>query len=157
MAAKNDFKSRWAASLKEKKETKSNFPTFQDGQYIMRLISAERGESKKGRHQVVLEFLIQEGPADKGDTYRSYHGLDDKSLLYTQNDLERLGVNIEAIGSWEELDMSLVELIADKPSYKLKLVTKGDFQNIRNLARAGADVALEPTVVDEPVDDVFEE
>ena len=54
MATKNDFKARWAASLKEKKETKRDFPTFQDGQYIMRLISAERGESKKGRHQVVL-------------------------------------------------------------------------------------------------------
>ena len=78
-------------------------------------------------------------------------------MLYTQNDLERLGIDIEAIGSWEELDMSLVELIAGNPSYKLKLVTKGDFQNIRNLARAGADVELEPTVVDEPVDDVFEE
>ena len=157
MATKNDFKARWAASLKEKKETKRDFPTFQDGQYIMRLIGAKRGESKKGRHQVTLEFLIQEGPADKGETYRSYHGLDDKSLLYTQGDLERLGVDIEAIGGWEELDMALVELIADKPSYKLKLVTKGDFQNIRNLVRAGADVELEPTVAEEPVDDVVEE
>jgi len=148
-----DFSTRWASALKEtnKKQT-GGFPTYEDGDYIMQLVDAWRGESKaSGRHQVVWEYVIVDGPSKKGEVYRSYDGLE------TENNMKFVAITLKRMGVQQmpkdelEFDAMLSELTAEEPTFFLSLVTNGKYQNIRNLRKLKEDEEKElPPVDDEP-------
>lgn len=139
------------------KEIKSDFDSpIPDGQYVGKLVTAEVGESQSsGRLQVHFKAVVSTGEY-KGETINWYSGLkSEQNFMYLQRDITRLGKEVpEDINDLEEV---LSEIAKEKPSIRFKVVTSGDFTNVRLLKKLNSEEAPDEDVSDEEPEDAAEE
>lgn len=76
-----------------------------DGRYQMRIKSAEFGDSKNGRLQIIVKGEIVNHEEQDGQPLTSFLGLEDKSLSYTAATLKRMGYEMEGDSPEELLDI----------------------------------------------------
>lgn len=101
-----------------------------DGVYNAKLHSMERGTSQNGRDQVAEVWVITAGEY-KGKKAYSYEGIDsDERVPYFLARLEKLGYDGMTIDGEDDLEAMLKEITKDKPTAKIRLKTKGEFQNL---------------------------
>lgn len=129
-----DKKFKQAASMweraRERAQTENKFENeLEDGRYIACLSEAKIGESQSsGRLQVAWTFIISEGEY-KGQTKRSYDGLESEdNLMWLGRKLVQLGYEIPE--DLEEVKSVLEAITKDKPIVRVRLKTKGEFQNV---------------------------
>lgn len=147
-AATKDWK-----GAKERAEEGSLASEFDDGKYLAKCIGAEFQESGSGRLQVDFKWKIIEGPSDDavGKIKHDYQGCEN------EQNLEYLGRRIVAFGydlpeSLEDIEDILAEIVKEKPLCKIRLRTKGDFQNVY-MDKVVEDEEDEDTEDDEDTDD----
>lgn len=102
-------------------------PSFDDGKYLVKIVSAKVTQSKNGRWQHVTGFKFVEGDY-KGQTVYQYQGIDNEvglGILFKQ--LELLGVEVESPEDFKSADKKLE---SKQPTVEIRLVTKGEFQNV---------------------------
>jgi len=104
---------------------------FDDGKYLARLIKGEVGKSEAGRLQITWHWKFMEGDYE-GQIKYAYQGLEtEDNQMYLAKDLEKLGYDTTAIDSLaEDLQGILDDIRKVKPSCRITLKTKGDFQNV---------------------------
>jgi flagellar biosynthesis GTPase FlhF len=135
----------WNAAKKKKPEYENVVP---DGVYVGNLTRAEVGESQNGRLQASFRVVISSGEY-KGEHVNWWSGLaTEDNVMYFQRDLARLG--LEMPEDMNDLPDALSELEKEKKSIRIRVVTNGEYQNVRILK--AVDVETE-----EPVDDESEE
>jgi hypothetical protein len=100
-----------------------------DGRYLAKLTAAEVGESQSsGRLQIMWTWKILEGDY-KGETCFDFDGLEtEDNLMWLAKKLETLGY--ESPEDLEEIEELLEQLLADAPTFRIRLRTKGEFQNV---------------------------
>ena len=116
-------------NARKRAETDS-FDEFPDGRYLLRLKSAQVGESQaSGRAQVAWGFVIKDGEYE-GKTIRDYTGLEtEDNLVYLVRRLGRFGY--EAPDDLADLQDVLDEIVKEKPLCRGRLISKGEYQNLR--------------------------
>lgn len=106
------------------------FDQFDDGKYKMRCVDGKIGQSKNKRVQVVLTWKFMDGDY-KGKEKLDFEGLTEDHLEYLLRKLDAMGYDISEM---EDLEEGLKEILADikksKPRCKVRLKTKGEFQNL---------------------------
>ena len=120
----------WAAA-KTKAETakSSQFTEYEDGRYVARLMGGTVGKSQSsGRLQVTWTFKFEEGEYE-GKNKLDFSGLETEQNLYY------LGLRLRDLGyelpeKSEALQEILDDVAATKPLCKIRLKTKGEFQNL---------------------------
>jgi len=134
-----DAKKLWAGAKKKKPEFGNEVP---DGTYVGRLTKASVGESQSsGRLQVAFAATISAGE-QKGETIYWYSGLKtEENFMYLQRDIQRLGKEVP--DDIDALAETLEELAEEKPSIRFKVVTNGEFQNVRILKKLNSEEAPE--------------
>jgi hypothetical protein len=116
--SEKDLERSWKEALGKKDEVFQGFDP-EAGRYPVRITMAEKGESKKGRKQVVWEYVFLDGEY-KGKTYRSYENLERaENLPYLMRALERLGY--EAPDSTQGLVDVLKSITKTKPAIRLNI------------------------------------
>lgn len=133
--ASSDFKKKLKASAAmykaavkkvEENRGKGGAPEFDDGRYIAKLVSAEVGEWKE-KLKVLFKWKFVDGPYD-GQEYYDFQGIG------TEDNLYYFGRRIEDLGwelpdSPEEIPDLLTQIVESKAICKIRLRTKGEFQN----------------------------
>lgn len=130
------FAKRLAAASKNWKNAKSRaaeaggggFEEIEDGRYLARLTDVEIGEAKSsGRLQVVWKYKIAEGDY-KGQVKFAFDGLEtEDNLMYLARTLIRYGYEMpDDISDIEEI---LKDLSKSQPLVRIRLKTRGEFQN----------------------------
>jgi hypothetical protein len=118
--------------LEKAKETaeSSGFEEFDDGRYQMRAVDAKIGVSKNKRVQVVITWKFLNG-AYKGKEKLDFEGLVEDHLPYLLKKLDAMGYDTSEL---EDLESELKDILDDikksKPKCKVRLKTKGEFQNV---------------------------
>lgn len=135
-SAKSEFAKRlkaanknWA-SAKEKAAEKDGggFTEFDDGRYMARLKGGKLGESESGRLQIAFAFEIQEGEHE-GKTKYDYQGVEsEQNLEYLGRRLTQLGYELP--DDLDQIEDILEDIGKTKPLCKIRLKSKGDFQNV---------------------------
>lgn len=122
-------KGAWKKAKTRAATEKSGFDEIEDGRYLARLVSFEIGESKSSsRVQMMTEWKLQEGDY-KGQSKRNYDGLESEdNLVYVAKFIGRLGY--EAPDDLDSLDALMKEIVAEKPLARIRLKTRGEFQNV---------------------------
>lgn len=120
----------WDKAKARANDKQGDWENLPDGKYIAQLAGAEinnsQGESQ--RLQVKMEYVVKEGE-QQGNSIFKYLGLDkEESLDWMAKELVRLGVDASQL-SIEELPDVLEKLLVNKPTVRLKLRTKGEYQN----------------------------
>ena len=102
---------------------------LEDGYYIVRLTNCELGKSQSsGRMQAMFEWTVVEGE-HKGDKHREYQGINSEdNIVYLNKRLMRLGY--DSVGSFEELEEIISNLLKEKPGARIQVATRGDFTNV---------------------------
>lgn len=123
----------WLKNQQEKydasKDSTGDFERLPDGIYISRLVSAEIGQSKTSdKWQVVYQHVIIDGDNMNFLNY-SFQGLEgNRSMEFLARGLKSYGIDPGDV-QLDKLPAILEELAAARPVCKIKLVTKGEFQN----------------------------
>lgn len=136
------FDKKLAKAMKNWKKAKERKPSFEnvvtDGVYTAKLVRAEMGESQgSGRLQVSMRAVIAGGEY-KGENVNWYLGLEtEDNIMFFQRDLVRLGKEVPDDPT--DLEDVLKELEDEKPTMRIQLRTKGEFQNVRILKLVGAE------------------
>lgn len=131
-----DFKKNWKAAIEtrktDRKATGGDYPEWPNGEYIVDLVGAERGESKAGNPQVKFEFAVVDGPegVTSSDIVYKYDSLKEQQLVWFQRRLDSMGVEVPEDPEGA-LDALLVELVGKKPRYKMTMWKKGDYQRYK--------------------------
>lgn len=118
--------------LDKAKETAENagFEEYDDGRYAMRAVDAKVGVSKNKRVQVIVTWKFLDGDY-KGKEKLDFEGLTEDHLPYLLKKLDAMGYDV---GELESLDEDLKAILDDikktKPKCKVRLKTKGEFQNL---------------------------
>jgi hypothetical protein len=119
--------------LDKAKETASSgggFEEFDDGKYRMRAVDAKVGVSKNKRVQVIITWKFMDGDY-KGKEKLDFEGLTEDHLPYLLRKLEAMGYDTTELESLEdELKQILDDIKKTKPKCKVRLKTKGEFQNV---------------------------
>jgi hypothetical protein len=128
-----------AASARDAKQFGSE---LEDGRYIARITDCEIQESmSSGRLQVMWEHTVVEGP-DTNATIRSYDGIEtEDGLFYLQRRIARLGKQVPENPS--DLENVITQLAKEKPIVRIRVKTKGDYQNVYLDKLIGEGVAME--------------
>ena len=143
------LKNQLAAAKKLWVDAKSKKPDFgnevPDGTYVGKLVKAAIGESQaSGRLQVAFQATISSGE-HKGENVYWYSGLKtEENFMYLQRDIVRLGKDVPE--DINEIGEVLEGIAESKPSIRFKVVTNGEFQNVRLLKKLTAEESGE----DEP-------
>jgi len=130
--------------LDKAKETaaEGGFEEYSDGRYAMRATDAKLALSKKKNAQVVLTWKFLDGDY-KGKEKLDFEGLNEDHLPYLLRKLDAMGYDTAEL---EDLESDLKTILDDikktKPKLKVRIKTKGEFQNL---------------YVDGPLDDEEEE
>lgn len=124
-----DMQEKWAEQTALSKQNQGNFVQIPDGRYVATLTKAEVTESKaSNRPQVAWGYTIREGDLE-GETIRDYDGLDrEMSFYYLARKLSLFGIDPEQV-NLVHLEKVLEDLVARKPTVRLRLRTKDEFQN----------------------------
>lgn len=123
-----DANAGWDETVEKAKS--SNFTSLADGSYIAQISSAELGESKAGKVQIVWGFTILEGDL-AGETHKEYMGLENtRGLEPLAWRLQALGYRLEDVNV-SQLEEFLSEVIDRKLIMKMQLKTTNDYQNVR--------------------------
>lgn len=118
--------------LDKAKETagEGGFEEFDDGRYRMRAVDAKIGVSKNKRVQVVITWKFMSGDY-KGKTKLDFEGLTEDHLPYLLRKLDAMGYDTSELENLEdELKDILEDIKKSKPKCKVRLKTKGEFQNL---------------------------
>lgn len=117
----------WAGAKKKAAES-SQGSEYEDGKYLARLVKGEITESNAGRLQVAWTWKFEEEPYE-GKNKMAYQGLESEdNLVFLARDLDRLGYEApEDIATIEEI---LADINKSKPLARIRLKSKGDFQNV---------------------------
>ncbi len=101
---------------------------IEDGRYIAAITLMEINESmSSGRLQCHIEYSITDGP-ETGTTIHSYDGLEtEDGLFYFQRKLAKLGVAIPDDPA--ALPDACARIEKEKPIVRIRVKTKGEFQN----------------------------
>lgn len=121
------LKKKWAAAREEAKT--SPFSTVEDGRYIARLTGSKIGESSKGNLGLTTEFTIVQGE-ETGTRLTRWDGLErDEGLPYVARHLKALGLEIDEL-DLENVEEQMGERVKERPAFRIRVKTNGDFQNI---------------------------
>jgi hypothetical protein len=118
--------------LEKAKETaeSTGFEEFDDGRYRMRAVDAKIGVSKNKRVQVVITWKFMDGDY-KGKEKLDFEGLTEDHLPYLLKKLDAMGYDTSELENLEdELKQILDDIKKSKPKCKVRLKTKGEFQNV---------------------------
>jgi cobalamin biosynthesis protein CobT len=118
----------WEGAREKAKET-SGFTEVPDGRYLAHLTNAQIGESRSsGRLQIQWTWTISDGEFEK-DTKLDFDGLEtEDNLVFLGRKLARFGYELpEDITAISDI---LEELIDKQPLARIRLKTKGEFQNV---------------------------
>ena len=117
------------AKTRATQEGPGGIEDIDDGRYIARLTSAEVGESKSsGRLQVGWTYQIAEGDY-KGRRKMSFDGMEtEQNLVYLAKNINRYGY--ECPDDLEQIEALLQEIVKEKPLVRIRLKTRGEFQNV---------------------------
>jgi hypothetical protein len=123
----NKMKSNWKKAAKRDPNTFSG-SEVEDGRYIARIEAMSIDQSmSSGRLQMMTEFKIIEGP-ETGQTVRSYDGMEtEDGMFYLMRKLARLGQEVPDDPT--ELESLCEKIEKEKPVVRIRLKTKGEFQN----------------------------
>lgn len=134
--ASNDFKKQlaaskgnWKAAQKKVTETrgKAGAPEFEDGIYLAKLASAELGEWNE-KLKVLFKWKFMDGEYE-GQVIHDYQGINsEENLYYLGRRLEDFGY--EMPDDPTELPETLAAIVGEKKLCKIRLRTKGDWQNV---------------------------
>lgn len=120
-------------SWKTNKETVSEgggfggFEEFEDGRYLMQVISVTQGESQSsGRPQLDWAFKFLEGEY-KDKIKHDYQGLLEDSQKFAMRRIVQFGYDVPE--EFEDLAEFCKEISKEKPICRVRLKTKGEFQN----------------------------
>jgi hypothetical protein len=106
------------------------YEEFDDGRYEMRCVDAKIGISKNKRVQAVLTWKFLNGDY-KGKEKLDFEGLTEDHLEYLLRKLDAMGYDTAEI---EDLESDLNKIFADikkeKPKCRVRIKTKGEFQNV---------------------------
>lgn len=118
----------WKEGLAERENVGNGFGEFDDGKYRAKVVKAFTAMSNNsGRPQNVLGYKFVAGEY-KGQTKYHYQGLDNKvGIGIALETLKKLGYDIEDI---DELDDTDRQIQKDQPEIEIRLLTKGDYQNV---------------------------
>lgn len=147
------LKAAWAKAKQESKEFSN--PHFNDGHYLTKIVKAEIGESKKGTHQIVVDYQFIEGEYT-GKSKRDWLSLDPSAssrLAMTLGTLDRLGLSdVEPETLEEDIKQLLGKVV------RIQLVTTiskkdgvTEFQNIKIEKVVGVDPEAQDA---SPVEDI---
>jgi hypothetical protein len=122
-------KGAWKKAKNRAATEKSAFDEIEDGRYLARLDGYEIGESKSSsRLQLMTAWKIVEGDY-KGQVKRNYDGLEtEDNLVYVAKLVSRLGY--EAPDDLDDLEALMKEIVGEKPLARIRLKTRGEFQNV---------------------------
>lgn len=126
--SKSDLAKAWKDAHAKKDEFAGGME-YEDGRYNVALTDASRGESKgSGRDQVVFEFTFLDGDYE-GKTVRDYNGLDRvEAIPFLMRKIQALG--FEPPEDVMGLEDVLEQIVKAHPKLKIRLKTKGEFQNV---------------------------
>ena len=130
-ALKNKLKKaqdNWQGAREKAKES-SGFTEVPDGRYLAHLTNAQIGESRSsGRLQIQWTWTISDGEFEK-DTKLDFDGLEtEDNLVFLGRKLSRFGYELPE--DITEISDILDELIEKQPLARIRLKTKGEFQNV---------------------------
>ena len=117
----------WKKAKERAEEQGPGFAEYPDGRYIMKVTGAEVGESQNGRVQIAWKLAFADGEYD-GKDYHDYQGLEtEDNLVYVAARLDRFGY--EPPDDLTDLAETLKEIVEEGPEIRVRLKSKGDFQN----------------------------
>jgi hypothetical protein len=118
----------WKGAKKKAAEKSSAFVEYEDGRYMARLQGGEIGTSEAGRLQLAWSWKFEDEPYE-GKIKKAYQGLENEdNLVFLARDLERLGY--EAPDDIAGIEEVLNDIKKEKPLARIRLKSKGDFQNV---------------------------
>jgi hypothetical protein len=116
-------------SARERAKESTGFTEVPDGRYLAHLTNAVIGESRSsGRLQIQWTWTVSDGEFE-GDTKLDFDGLEtEDNLVFLGRKLSRFGYELpEDITAIADI---LEELIEKRPLARIRLKTKGEFQNV---------------------------
>ena len=130
-ALKNKLKkaqNNWQGARERAKES-TGFTEVPDGRYLAPLTNAQICESRSsGRLQIQWTWTISDGEFEK-DTKLDFDGLEtEDNLVFLGRKLSRFGYELPE--DITEISDILDELIEKQPLARIRLKTKGEFQNV---------------------------
>jgi cobalamin biosynthesis protein CobT len=128
----------WQGAREKAKES-SGFTEVPDGRYLAHLTNAQIGESRSsGRLQIQWTWTISDGEFEN-DTKLDFDGLEtEDNLVFLGRKLSRFGYELPE--DITEISDILDELVEKQPLARIRLKTKGEFQNVYvdKLMRSGS-------------------
>jgi hypothetical protein len=130
-ALKNKLKkaqNNWEGARSKAKET-SGFAEVPDGRYLANMTNAQICESRSsGRLQIQWTWTISDGEFEN-DTKLDFDGLEtEDNLIFLGRKLSRFGYELPE--DITEISDILDELVEKQPLARIRLKTKGEFQNV---------------------------
>jgi hypothetical protein len=123
-----DAKKAYKRSKKAAEES-AGFTDYDDGRYIAKLTDASIGESQSsGRLQTMWTWTFMEGEYEN-QTVRDFDGMDsEESMVWFRRKIARLG--FEAPDDFDTIDELIKEIANANVVARIRLKTKGEFQNL---------------------------
>lgn len=123
-----DANKSWKSAKKAAAEAATGVPEFEDGRYVARLTGGKIAESGSGRLQVVFVFKFEEDPYEGQEKF-DYQGIEsEQNLEFLARRLSQLGYELpEDLTTITDI---LNDIAQTKPLCKIRLRTKGEFQNV---------------------------
>lgn len=131
---------------------------LEDGEYVLKLLSAEVGKSKKGRLQVAIKYKIRKPKDSKGKETMTFHGLENENnIAYFKGLAEVIG--LELPDDMEDLPDALESFVDEnEDDLTVKFTTnKKGFQNMTILAVGDNEVESSSKDEDEEAEEVEED
>jgi hypothetical protein len=119
----------WTKAKTRAEEGGSGFTEIEDGRYYARLVGAEITEAKSsGRLQVAWKYKIVDGDY-KGETKMDFDGLEtEDNQVFIGRKLKQYGYALP--DDLQEVEQILDALVKEKPLVRIRLKTRGEFQNV---------------------------
>jgi hypothetical protein len=126
----NKIQDRLAEMDASYKENRNKAPGVPDDLYTMRLQSAELVMTEKGMLRIKLEHLVCDG-AYAGEVLKDGINCEghENSWYYVSQWIRKMGY--EPPASTKQLEEVIAAIVEESPCYTAKVVTNGDFKNVR--------------------------